>query len=219
MPHILPRIFLPCLWLGLCMVSPASAAERAKVVLFAVPETIWQAKLEGQFRDHTDLWTRLEERVREREAERPVHVLCELKSDAPFAWKHGETRKFTTGWQVIGGKPGVKPERFADQFVGTTLSIENTGVQPDGTVGLELALEHHITPPSMRPLNFAQAAEGAERDRLSVEYPNFSKLEWRGKVSLGHACRLVAQVLQAPGNRESKDPAQRYLLFIIPVIP
>ena len=46
--------------------------------------------------------------------------------------------------------------------------------------------------------NYANAATGPERDRLSVEYPQFEKVEWHGEVTVWQEWRLVANVLHLP---------------------
>lgn len=233
--HMLTRrFFLTGLGLSLslrsvpCVIAAGQDNTQVKVVLFSVPETVWQAKLEGRHLTATDLHTRLEERAREQEAQRVVHVLCTLKDDGtPFEWRRGETRKLTTGWQITGGKPEVRPKHFADHFVGTALTLSHAGLQPDGTLTVALKLEHHTAPPGMRRINFANAAEGAERDRLSVEYPEFATLEWSGKAILSTGCTLVAQMLHAPDESENEKPkekanavpAQRHLLFITRATP
>lgn len=242
---LLRRSFLPGIALALslggalCVMAADKAETQVKVVLFSLPESVWQKNLEGQYHGHQDLFLRLEKHQLQNEAQRPVDVVCHLKPDEPFEWKLGQTRKFTTGWQVLDRAKGlgVEPRTFEDRFVGTTLRIDDAWVRSNGAFSLELALEHHTAPPAMRRINYAQAVEGADRDRHSVEYPEFTKLEWKGKVTVTPAWQLVAQMLYAPeaeepetgGTQENASAteqpkthataARRHLLFIIDVIP
>ncbi len=207
------------LWLAFRSGTAEPAPPRLRLQLFVIPEALWQAKLKDQHRDAADLCDRLLHHSRQQppEARLAVDQEITLKGDlSPLDWQRGGTRQFTTGWQVTGGTPEVRPQASAGRFVGTRASLTEIHFTDDHRLAFDLEFEHHTAPPGMRRINFANAAEGAERDRLSVEYPEFHKLEWRGGVSLGRAPQLLAQMLHAP---VADLPARRHLLILSPGTP
>lgn len=224
MRPLMRRLFLYGLALSgaLGTAAPAFAADLAevRVMLFSLPETVWQAKLAEQQLGAPELHTRLEALVATREAQCPIDTRCTLKDDGePLTWKRGGIRQFTTAWQVLerGKGLGVTPKKHEERFIGSTLTFEDAAVQSDGTLRVELALLHHTASPGMRRINFAQAAEGAERDRLSIEYPEFARLDWRGKISLTPGWQLLTQVLHDAEDKLDGGKAllpRRHLLFI-----
>lgn len=225
MPQLMRRLFLPGLALSWAFGTAVPAVMAAdltdvRVVLFSLPETVWQAKLADQQLSSADLHTRLEALVATREAQCPIDARCTLKDDGePLTWKRGGMRQFTTAWNVLerGKGLGVTPAQHEERFIGSSLTFEDAAVRSDGTLRVELALLHHTAPPGMRRFNFAQAAEGAERDRLSVEYPEFARLEWRGKLSLTPGWQLVTQALHDAEDKLAGGKAplpRRHLLFI-----
>lgn len=225
MPLLMRRLFLPGLALSWALVTAVPAAVAAdltdvRVMLFSLPETVWQAKLAEQHLGAPELHTRLEAMVATREAQCPIDARCTLKDDGePLTWKRGGIRQFTSSWNVLerGKGLGVTPAKHEERFIGSTLTFEDAAVQSDGTLRVKLALYHHTGSPGMRRFNFALAAEGAERDRLSVEYPEFARLDWSGKISLTPGWQLVTQSLHDPEDKLPGEKAplpRRHLLFI-----
>ena len=81
-----------------------------------------------------------------------------------------------------------------------------------------MSLEHHLDSPVMQRFNYANAAVGADRDKLSVEYPLFEKIAWKGELFVSREWRLVTNLLspqrEAAGPGQDAAPAMRYVVFI-----
>ncbi len=201
------------LWLG-TVVSSCGGPSRGEVevMMFAVPEAVWLAKFEGQLKEHPMLWKQLDEEARAGRVERPVEMKCKLAGDEPFEKRVGGEKEFVESWRKDGAAKEVKQDRVTRRFIGTVIRLQlQSDMREDAPLRVTMKLEHHIAPPVMRRINYANAATGAERERLSVEYPQFEKIEWNGVISVRHEWRLVTQLLRPQGDGGN---AMRYLVFI-----
>ncbi len=205
--HSLMAVGLTLITLG--SLQAQTAAPQVELVMHAVPETIWQAKFEGPLQDHPDLKKRLDA-----EGIKPLFsVKGVLAFDTPFVWRQGAEREFAEGWETRDQEPAV-PTRLLKRFVGTTVEWQQEHVTEQGKFQVILKLVHHLAPPKMRRISYANAAQGAERDKLSVEYPRFEAVEWEGRLAVSQQWRLVTQVLRPAGIEAEAAPAMRYLVFI-----
>lgn len=200
--------------------AQCQAAEKVRVVMFRVPEKMWQAELERGSADTQALWKLLDQKSRQENVQRTLDVECALRDDQTATeWKRGLDQEFTSSWTSDADKIEVVPEKAEQRFVGTQLSVAGAGPTPGGRLGVSLRLEHDTRPPLMMKHNYANAAEGPERERLSVEYPQFEKVMWQGRVAVDHEWRLVAQVLHTAKDDDAPADARRYLLFITRIRP
>lgn len=224
----MPKIFWFCAVLGVgagLFPAEGEAAEKVRVVMFRVPEKMWQAELEGGS-DTQALWKQLDQKSRQVNVQRTLDATCALRDDRTASeWKRGLDQEFTSSWTSDAGKIEVVPEKAEQRFVGTLLSMASLGPTPGGRLGVSLRLEHHTRPPLMMKHNYANAAEGPERERLSVEYPQFEKVVWQGRVAVDHEWRLVARVLHSADRNDTGNDGGtaaedwRYLLFITRIRP
>ncbi|MBB5038359.1 hypothetical protein [Prosthecobacter dejongeii] len=203
--HSLVAVALTLMTLG--ALQAQTAAPQVELVMHAVPETIWQAKFEGPLQDHPELKKRLQT-----EGIKPLFsVKGILAFDTPFVWRKGAEREFAEGWETRHQDPAV-PTRLLKRFVGTTVEWQQEHATEQGKFQVILKLIHHLASPKMQRISYANAAQGAERDKHSVEYPRFDVIEWEGRLAVSQQWRLVTQVLR-PAGTES-DLAMRYLVFI-----
>lgn len=205
--HSLMAVGLTLIALG--SLQAQTAAPQVELVMHAVPETVWQTKFEGPWLDHSELKKRLDA-----EGAKPLFsVKGILAFDTPFVWRQGAEREFAEGWETRDQDPAV-PTRLLKRFVGTTVEWQQEHVTEQGKFQVILKWVHHLSPPKMRRISYANAAQGAERDKLSVEYPRFEAIEWEGRLAVTQQWRLVTQVLRPAGIEAEAAPTMRYLVFI-----
>lgn len=211
MQRSLAAVFLALMCLIQVRAEPAG--RTLAVVMYALPETTWQAKFEGQFQEHPALVKRLEEERRAGGLQPLFAMEATLAGDKPVVWKQGAEQEFAEGWETPEDVPAI-PRRLVKRLVGTRVEIQQDGTTEEGNPQVILKLEHHITPPKMQRISYANAATGAEREKLSVESPKFEKIEWQGKLAVWPQWRLVTSVLRLPGPEAGAGPAMRYVVFI-----
>lgn len=185
--------------------------RQVELTMFALPETLWLAKHEGQH----PRWEDFNDEVNAKRATRLFAIKAELAGTTPFVRRIGEDREFVEGWNLDGTRAGgIVPGQVAKRFVGTVVELTQKPAEGSGQPWrLKLNLEQHLSPPVMQRINYATAAAGAERAKLSVEWPQFEKLTWTGELAMGGEWRLAANVLWRPGGGSDSAPAMRYLVF------
>ena len=208
---------LPVLLLfWLCLHGTTTARpprSEVEVVMFAVPEAHWQTKFEGQFKEHPALWKQLDDEANRERIERPLEMKCLLIGGEPVVQRRGEDKEFVEGW--VPQFDSIMPTEKTHRFIGTTVELtRRDSMKPDQPMRVMINLEHHLSPPIMQRINYANAAVGAERDKLSVEYPQFEKIEWKGEAVVWPEWRLVANILRPQREGAGAVPAMRYILFI-----
>lgn len=199
-------------WLGwgwLCHAQTMTVGQGVEVVMYELPETLWQAEFEGQFQENPALCKRLEAAAEEGRIQRPLSSQLRFSAEGTAVYQKGAEQAFVTGWDADTPEE-VKPFGTLPRFIGTRMEVQDEGLTDSGKQMVIVKLEHHLAPPAMYKINYANAATGAERERLSVEYPQFEKLEWEGRLSIWHLWRLVVNVHRPAGEA----PAMRYLVFI-----
>ncbi len=172
-----------------------------EVVMLALPETEWQSAYAGK----TPVWAKLWES----QATRLFDIKSQLTGDEESEVRHGADKEFAESWEDKEGNGVVKPGRTVKRFVGTRVRLQCINRRR-----VALKLEHDLAPPVMRLHNYAHTAEGAERDKLSVEYPQFDKVEWKGEITISPEWRLVTQFLRPQGEEPGAPPGMRYLVLI-----
>jgi hypothetical protein len=199
----------------------AFAAEfprsEVEVTMFAVPEKMWQERFEGKFQEHPALWLRLNGDAASGLLAMPVDFKFRLVGDEAVVQRKGEEQKFVESWRTWRfADSEARADKTTTRFIGTSVQLAQEETSQPGPLRLKLDLEHHVAPPTMRRINYANAATGAERNRLSVEYPQFEKVEWHGELTVWREWRLVANLLHLPVVAEPKPagPPTRYLIFI-----
>ncbi|HAL72441.1 MAG TPA: hypothetical protein DCP71_11775 [Verrucomicrobiales bacterium] len=198
---------------GIVVGQVLAAPVEVELVMYEVPEVLWQAKFEGQFQEHPALKKRLDEEMQVGGLKQVLAVKGAVGEDQPWIWRQGQEQEFAEGW-VTPEKPPAMPERLAKRFVGSAVEIQQEGLTEGGRLRVSLKLEHHLTPPKMRRISYANAATGAEREKLSVEYPQFDQIEWMGQLTLWQQWRQVTNVLRLSGPDAGAGPAMRYVVFI-----
>jgi hypothetical protein len=200
----------------------ASTAEEplrseVEVTMFVLPENVWQARFDGKFLEHPALWLGLNGDAAAGRVEMPVDFKFRLVRDEAVVQRKGSDTKFAETWETWR-HPDFRayPTQTTTRFVGTAVELAQEETSEGGPLRVKLNLEHHVAPPTMKRFNYANAATGPERDRLSVEYPQFEKVEWHGEVTVWQEWRLVANVLHLPVVTSAKaaTPPTRFLLFI-----
>lgn len=212
---IYARVFLVLFWVGWGSTfysQAAAAGQGVHVVMYELPETLWQAEFEGRFLEPAALQKRLEEEFTQGRVKKPVSSLVSTAAGVAVETK-GEEPTFVTGWETRE-KGRAIPTDTTTRFVGTLIVVEDKGITDRDPGQVTMKMEHHFAPPTMYKINYANAATGAERDKLSVEYPQFDKLEWQGQLSVGPRWRQVASVLRPASEKPGVAPAMRYLIFI-----
>ncbi|HYF37299.1 MAG TPA: hypothetical protein VD994_18505 [Prosthecobacter sp.] len=191
------------------------ARAEVEVTLFAVPEALWQARFEGRFHEDPALYLRLYGDAAAGRVEQPADFKFRLVGGDPVTQRKGADKDFAEGWRTWRGfnSPPV-PEKQTHRFIGTSVELAQEPTSAPGALRLRVNLEHHLAEPAMKRFNYANAATGAERDRLAVEYPEFEKIEWQGKISVWREWRLVGNMLRPQPAVSPAMTAIRYLIFI-----
>ncbi len=204
-------------WLALMAISSVQANPpdlTVEVTLFAVPETIWRDSYEGKFVEASALWNHLNAETKPGGVQKPVSLTCPLHGSEPITKRVGTAQSYATGWTSNGLTTPPTVARSKERFIGTLLTLNREGSATDQPQ-IKLVIEHHLAPPVMHSINYANAATGTERDRLAIEYPEFQQLNWQGVTSVGTDWRLLTNALFPQNNDAKADaPAMRYLLFI-----
>lgn len=214
---IYARVFLVLLWVGWgsnLYGQAASAGHGVHVVMYELPEPLWQAEFEGQFPEHAALQKKLEEESAAGRVKKPVNSQVRTSVAEPGVKTKGEEQSFVCGWDTRE-KGRATPLETSTRFIGTKIKVEDLSSTDEDKLLVMMKLEHHLAAPQMYKINYANAATGEERDKLSVEYPKFERLEWQGQLSVGHQWRQVANVLLPPrDDTEAAADARRFLIFI-----
>lgn len=197
----------------LLMGQVLAAPVEVELVMYEVPEAVWQAKFEGQFQEHPALKKRLEEEMQAGGLRQILAVKGAVAEDEPWIWQQGQEMEFAEGWETPEHSPAIPASR-KKRFVGSAVELLHEGITEGGRLQVSLKLEHHLNPPKMRRINYANAATGAEREKLSVEYPQFDQIEWEGKLTLWQHWRQVTSLLRLSGPETGAGPAMRYVVFI-----
>ena len=214
---LMARTFFALLvWQTLLLGAVAQPAPvEVEVALFAVPEATWQARYEGKFAEHPALWLRLHGDAVAGQVIQPVDFKFRLVEGEPITQRRGSEQEFVEGWRTWHS-PGSEavPDRKTRRFVGTSVELTQQATSEPGPLSVTMNFEHHLAEPTMHRINYANAATGAERDRLSVKYPNFETVEWRGELFVSREWRLATNLLRPQPAGSVVVPATRYLLFI-----
>lgn len=196
------------------LIGQAQAAPvEVELVMYEVPEVLWQAKFEGPFQEHPALKKRLDEEMEAGGLKQVLAVKGAVGEDQPWIWRQGQEQEFAEGWETPEHSPAMPVSR-KKRFVGSAVEIQQEGLTEGGRLRVSLKLDHHLTPPKMRRISYASAATGAEREKLSVEYPQFDQIEWVGRLTLWQEWRQVTSVLRLSGSEAGAGTAMRYVVFI-----
>lgn len=197
----------------LLMGQALAAPVEVELVIYEVPELLWQAKFEGQFQEHPALKKRLDEEMQAGGLKQILAVKGAVAEDQPWIWRQGQEQEFAEGWETPEKPPAIPASR-KKRFVGSAVELRHEGLTEGGRLLVSLKLEHHLNPPKMRRISYANAATGAEREKLSVEYPQFDQIEWVGRLTLWQQWRQVTSVLRLSGLEAGAGTAMRYVVFI-----
>lgn len=179
-----------------------------QAVLYEVPETTWQTQVENKpaAEKSEGLRELLVKMVAEKTATEGFAAQGPLTEHAPWLWRRGENVSFVESWEV-NDKSVPVPAGRSQKFVGSRLEVSLLAAGRQVLV----KVEHHPDTPDKQRIFFANAAEGAERDKFFVEYPAFQKVEWEGAVETRPNWKLVFNALQ-PGH--GGRVAKRHIMFI-----
>lgn len=207
--------------LGGLLQAPLHAEQtryRARVQMFAVPSDFWMDKVEGQNLAAPALQALLDATAQAPQGpvQRLLDQQLDLKEGTPVEYRNGVDADYVTGWQQDSTGLKMVPGSLVKRFSGTLLELELKEV--NGGVGepvVHIQVEHHLSPPSSFLVNYANAATGAERARLSVELPRLEYLSWMGDVLLRQDWRLVAAVLRPSNGTPAAESTQlRYVILL-----
>ena len=92
--------------------------------MFEIPEAVWQAKYEGQFKESPVLWKVLDEEANEGRMERPLEMKCLLIDGETLTQRHGKDMEFVEGWQApFPSDDEVRPAQKTKRFIGTSVEL------------------------------------------------------------------------------------------------
>ena len=202
------------LLLGLCCSTVRGADEqRVVVTMFALTDEAWRLVSQQHDELHQRLWQHLDTEAKAGRVQRIVSADMKLHAEQTVEWREGREMAYAECWQA-DEKAKVQPQKISKRFVGTLIKATLDSPQ------VALVFSHDLSAPVMRPINYAVAAAGAERDKMAVAYPQFDKLEWQGTLALTPwPHRLVASFFQPARHGTDAMPAMRYVLFIQPETP
>jgi hypothetical protein len=171
---------LLALSLGLSGGLATAAPQRVVVTLFSLPEDAWQTMQGATDEPLPSLWTRLQIAADAGAVRVAVNAEMALVPGEVSVFKRGEEQRFSDSWRYEE-MVTVRPRQTAKRFVGTLIKAD-CEAQDEPVV--DLTFSYDVAAPELRRFNYATQAQGAERGRLSVEYPAFEKLDWQGQVEL-----------------------------------
>ncbi|MFC5457023.1 hypothetical protein [Prosthecobacter fluviatilis] len=132
----------------------------------------------------------------------------EVKEEGTTVMLSGEKRDIVTRWEFDRIKDQSLANKTAQELIGTEVRLQQEPPknQTDAT-RISLSLIHDLSPPQSQSFSYANAAEGAEREKHSVTAPRFERLRWQGEVLVGVKERMIANFV--PAN----DASTRIVVF------
>lgn len=208
-------VLLGCGWGAILSAAAQTAPVNVAVEIWAVPEALWQTTWAGQDKEAQALHEKLAVAVNAGQVEREVAAEIQVPDSGKKVWKQGEEKKFTRNWEPAERpEDPLQPKETETRFIGTVIEASLAKAEDPQAVEIELKISHDLSPSVLLPINYANAATGKDREKFSVAYPRFEKLEWQGRLGLQSQWRLATQIFRPQREGSEAASATRYFIFI-----